>query len=33
MRELMGYISRRDALLLAVCVGLWLAACHLEMAL
>lgn len=28
MRELMSYISRRDAVLLALCVGLGLLACH-----
>lgn len=29
MRELMSYISRRDAVLLALCVGLAAAACRL----
>lgn len=29
MRELMSYISRRDAVLLALCVGLGLLACKL----
>ena len=28
MRELKRYISRRDGLLLALCVGLGLLACH-----